>query len=128
MTSGVIARILTCDRGDNRFGEESPRCSVRKSAPVITAITGGPMTQFRVGTQRQCLPSENSGPNERRIIYAVVHGQHEFLLGGKRGKLGVCTYGCKIRNHPENPLCLFAFGIVFFLMFVHTRGGCACAW
>ena len=46
---GVIAWVLMGDRGDDSLGKKCPGDAIHEIAPVIAAVTGDSMAQFRIG-------------------------------------------------------------------------------
>src|ERR1700680_1076625 len=116
-THSVIAWVFVGDCRHDSLGEKSSRHSIRECAPIITAVTRGPLTHLRARMKSHGLPCQNPSPDERGVIdQAIMCGQHEFLAGGQRWKLRMRVHGCKVGNNIEHAFGLLRLRIVFFVL------------
>ncbi len=121
MPLGVIARVLVRDRRDDGFRKESPGDSVRKGAPIIAAVPGHTVAEFRIGSRGHGLAGDDRRPGESRIVHAIVKSECEFPARVQPLNLSVGADGGKIGSDPHHAFGLLAFdGLFFFLFFTFT--------
>src|SRR5579863_8229512 len=105
----VVAGVLVSYPGNDGFREVSSRNPVHKRVPVIAPVAGGSLAELRIVFQGKLLPSQNSGPNERRIIEAVLRREPKLALRGEAWQQRIGAHGAKVGDNAHDAVGLPAF-------------------
>lgn len=68
------------DHRDDGFGEIGSGNSVNECAPVIPAIACESTAESGIGVESVALEGDDSCPDERGVVEAVVIGEHKLLV------------------------------------------------
>src|SRR5579863_116689 len=108
----VVAGIFVSYPRNDCFGEVSSRNSVDKRVPVIAPVAGGALAELRIILQGKLLPGQNSGPNKRRIVEAVLRREPKLALRCKAWQQRIGAHGSKVGDNAHDAVALPAFRFV----------------